>query len=44
MKHLLSIADLSRADAINILDTATHMAKVSDTPMKKLPTLPFVKT
>lgn len=39
MKHLLSIADLSRAEAINILDTAAHMAKVSDTPMKKLPTL-----
>lgn len=39
MKHLLSIADLSRAEAISILDTAAHMAKVSDTPMKKLPTL-----
>lgn len=39
MKHLLSIADLSRNDAIRILDTAEELAKVSDTPMKKLPTL-----
>jgi len=39
MKHLLSIADISRADAIKILDTATELARVSDTPMKKLPTL-----
>ena len=39
MKHLLSIADISRADAIKILDTAAELARVSDTPMKKLPTL-----
>ncbi len=39
MKHLLSIADLSKADAIKILDTAAELARVSDTPMKKLPTL-----
>jgi len=39
MKHLLSIADLSRSDAIKILDTAAELARVSDTPMKKLPTL-----
>lgn len=39
MKHLLSISDLSRSDAIRILDTAQEMSKVSDTPMKKLPTL-----
>lgn len=39
MKHLLSIADVSRLDAIKILDTAEELAKVSDTPMKKLPTL-----
>jgi aspartate carbamoyltransferase catalytic subunit len=39
MKHLLSIADISRLDAIKILDTAEELAKVSDTPMKKLPTL-----
>jgi len=39
VKHLLSIADISRADAIKILDTAAELARVSDTPMKKLPTL-----
>jgi aspartate carbamoyltransferase catalytic subunit len=39
MKHLLSIADISRSDAIKILDTAAELARVSDTPMKKLPTL-----
>lgn len=39
MKHLLSIADLSKAEAISILDTAQELAKVSDGPMKKLPTL-----
>lgn len=39
MKHLLSITDISRLDAIKILDTAEELAKVSDTPMKKLPTL-----
>ena len=39
MKHLLSIADISRTDAIKILDTAAELARVSDTPMKKLPTL-----
>jgi aspartate carbamoyltransferase catalytic subunit len=39
MKHLLSIADINRGDAIKILDTAAELARVSDTPMKKLPTL-----
>ena len=39
MKHLLSIADITRSDAIRILDTAAELARVSDTPMKKLPTL-----
>lgn len=39
MKHLLSINDLSKAEAISILDTAQEMARVSDGPMKKLPTL-----
>jgi aspartate carbamoyltransferase catalytic subunit len=39
MKHLLSINDLSEAEAIAILDTAAELAKVSDAPMKKLPTL-----
>lgn len=39
MKHLLSINDLSKAEAISILDTALELARVSDAPMKKLPTL-----
>lgn len=39
MKHLLSINDLSKPDAISILDTAQELARVSDGPMKKLPTL-----
>jgi len=39
VKHLLSINDLSKVDAISILDTAQEMARVSDGPMKKLPTL-----
>jgi aspartate carbamoyltransferase catalytic subunit len=39
MKHLLSIADLSYEDAIQILDTAQELARVSDAPVKKLPTL-----
>jgi aspartate carbamoyltransferase catalytic subunit len=38
-KHLLSINDLSEAQAIEILDTASELAKISDGPMKKLPTL-----
>ena len=39
MKHLLSINDLSKIEAVSILDTAQEMARVSDGPMKKLPTL-----
>ncbi len=39
MKHLLSINDISKVEAISILDTAQEMARVSDGPMKKLPTL-----
>ena len=39
MRHLLSIADLNKDEALSILDTATELAKVSDGPMKKLPTL-----
>jgi aspartate carbamoyltransferase catalytic subunit len=39
MKHLLSINDLSQSEAVGILDTAAELAKVSDAPMKKLPTL-----
>jgi len=39
MKHLLSINDISTLEAISILDTAQELARVSDGPMKKLPTL-----
>jgi len=39
MKHLLSINDISKVEAISILDTAQELARVSDGPMKKLPTL-----
>ena len=39
MKHLLSTADLSRDDALLILDTAEELARVADRPVKKLPTL-----
>ena len=39
MKHLLSTADLTRDDALLILDTAAELAMVADRPVKKLPTL-----
>lgn len=39
MRHLLSINDLDKASAIGILDTAYELSKISDGPMKKLPTL-----
>ncbi len=39
MRHLLSTADISREQAIEILDTAEHMAAVQDREIKKLPTL-----
>jgi aspartate carbamoyltransferase catalytic subunit len=39
MKHLLSISDLSKPEAISILDTATELARVSEGAVKKLPTL-----
>ena len=39
MRHLLSINDLSAADAIGILDTATELARINDGQVKKLPTL-----
>ncbi|HEV2372562.1 MAG TPA: aspartate carbamoyltransferase catalytic subunit [Streptosporangiaceae bacterium] len=38
-RHLISAADLSRADALLVLDTADELARVSDRPIKKLPTL-----
>ena len=39
MRHLLSIADVCKAEAISILDTANELARVSDGAVKKLPTL-----
>src|ERR671928_1348750 len=38
-KHLLSAADLSAADITRVLDTAAHLAKVTDRAIKKVPTL-----
>ncbi len=38
-RHLISAADLSRHDALLILDTAEELARMSDRPIKKLPTL-----
>ena len=38
-RHLLSINDLTHEDAVLILDTAAELAKISDAPVKKLPTL-----
>ena len=39
MKNLLSIADLSREEIITILETAGELARVTQGPVKKLPTL-----
>jgi aspartate carbamoyltransferase catalytic subunit len=38
-RHLLSTTDLSRDDALLILDTAEELAQVTDRPIRKLPTL-----
>jgi aspartate carbamoyltransferase catalytic subunit len=38
-RHLLSAADLSRDDALLVLDTAEELAEVATRPIKKLPTL-----
>jgi aspartate carbamoyltransferase catalytic subunit len=38
-RHLLSAADLSREDALLVLDTAEELEKVSARTVKKLPTL-----
>lgn len=39
MRHLLSAADLTRDEAILVLDTAAELASVTDRSVKKLPTL-----
>jgi aspartate carbamoyltransferase catalytic subunit len=38
-RHLISAGDLSKDDALLILDTAEELARVADRPIKKLPTL-----
>jgi aspartate carbamoyltransferase catalytic subunit len=38
-RHLIAAADLSREDALLVLDTADELAQVADRPIKKLPTL-----
>lgn len=39
MRHLLSASELSRDEAVLILDTAAELASVTDRSVKKLPTL-----
>ena len=39
MRHLLSAADLSRAEALDLLDVAEEMHEVQRRPIKKLPAL-----
>jgi aspartate carbamoyltransferase catalytic subunit len=39
MHHLLSAADLDRAEIAGILDLAEEMAQVQSRPVKKLPAL-----
>ena len=38
-RHLISAGDLSRDDAVLILDTAEELASVGGRPIRKLPTL-----
>jgi aspartate carbamoyltransferase catalytic subunit len=38
-RHLISAADLSREEAVLILDTAAELASVAGRPIRKLPTL-----
>jgi aspartate carbamoyltransferase catalytic subunit len=38
-RHLISAADLSRDDALLILDTAEELSQMADRPIRKLPTL-----
>ncbi|WP_262852997.1 aspartate carbamoyltransferase catalytic subunit [Mumia quercus] len=39
MRHLLSTGDLTRDEAVLLLDTAEEMRSVAERPIKKLPTL-----
>ncbi len=38
-RHLISAGDLTRDDALLILDTAYELAQLQERPIKKLPTL-----
>ena len=38
-RHLISVGDLTRDDAVLILDTADELGRIADRPIKKLPTL-----
>ena len=38
-KHLVSASDLTKEDAVLVLDTAKELATIADRPVKKLPTL-----
>lgn len=39
MRHLLSVSELTKIEAIAILDTASELARISEGTVKKLPTL-----
>jgi len=39
MRHLISVSELTKIEAISILDTASELARISDGTVKKLPTL-----
>ena len=39
MRHLLSVSELTKTQAISILDTASELARISEGTVKKLPTL-----
>jgi aspartate carbamoyltransferase catalytic subunit len=39
IRHLISAGDLSRDDALLILDTAEELSQMADRPIRKLPTL-----
>ena len=39
MKNLLSINDLSKDDALEILDTAVELSRLSENTVRKFPTL-----
>ncbi|MGO1568830.1 MAG: aspartate carbamoyltransferase, partial [Brachybacterium sp.] len=39
MRHFISIADLSREEALSVLATAEHMAQTQSRAIRKLPTL-----